>query len=76
MTIGNHEHDYQSAAWQQYTMAELGQWVHLLTTRAGHRSNADKRKKDLYDARNYWSMMGAILDAMEKASEDQPKPAA
>jgi hypothetical protein len=60
-----HEPDYKPGAWRQYTLAELGQWVHLLATRAGHRADAAKRKKDLDDARNYWRMMGACLDELE-----------
>jgi hypothetical protein len=64
--IESHEPDYKPGAWQQYTLAELGQWVHLLATRAGHRDNAAKRAKDLADARNYWRMMGAFLDELGK----------
>lgn len=63
-----HERDYKQAAWQQYTLAELGDWVHLLAKRATHRSNDEKRKKDLYDARNYWAMMGEHLTALEAAA--------
>lgn len=64
-TIDAHKGDYKAQAWEAYTLAELGQWVHLLATRAGHRDNAEKRAKDFYDARNYLAMMGAKLDAME-----------
>ena len=64
-TIGQHQQDYKPQAYEAYTLAELGQWVHLLATRAGHRDNAEKRAKDLYDARNYLEMMRAKLDAIE-----------
>lgn len=66
MAIKAHERDYKSNAWEQYSMAELGQWVHLLSTRATHRSDKAKRKKDLYDARNYLSMMEEKLSVLEK----------
>lgn len=55
--IEKHEGDYAPAAWDAYTFSELGNWVHLLATRAGHRANAEKKAKDLYDAQNYLSMM-------------------
>jgi hypothetical protein len=65
MSIEKHATNYKPQAWEAYTLAELGQWVHLLATRAGHRDNAEKRAKDLYDARNYLDMMRAKLDAIE-----------
>jgi len=66
-----HQVDYKPRAWEAYTLAELGWWVHLLTKRAGHRSNAEKRAKDLYDAKNYLSMMEAKLEeAKLKARQD------
>lgn len=65
MSIDQHAADYKPQAWEAYTMAELGMWVHLLSTRASHRDNAEKRAKDLYDARNYLDMMRAKLDAIE-----------
>jgi hypothetical protein len=46
-------------------MQELGEWVHLLCKRAEHRSNPKKRKKDLYDARNYLSFMDEKLKKLE-----------
>ena len=57
-----YENNYRSEAWQEYTLAELGQWVHLCAKRASHRANADKRSKDLRDAQNYLDMMQAKLD--------------
>lgn len=65
MNIEQHAADYKPKAWEAYTLAELGQWVHLFAKRAEHRDNAEKRAKDLYDARNYLDMMRAKLDAIE-----------
>ena len=62
-----HEKDYKPKAWEQYTFAELGGWVHLLTTRAGHRVKGLKRDKDLLDAKNYIEMMLAKLDVLLQA---------
>lgn len=62
-----HQADYQPRAWEQYTFAELGDWVHLLTTRAGHRVQGPKRNKDLMDAKNYLEMMRAKLDVLLQA---------
>jgi len=56
------EPNYKPNAWQAYTIAELGQWVHLLTKRAEHRNEKDKASKDLRDAQNYLDMMQAIVD--------------
>lgn len=64
-SIKPHQPDYKPAAWEAYTLAELGQWVHLFAKRAGHRDNPAKRAKDLADARNYLAMMSAHLDAIE-----------
>jgi len=67
-----HRVDYKPQAWEAYTLAELGWWVHLLTKRAGHRLNAEKRAKDLRDAGNYLSMMGAKLEeARIRAQKEQ-----
>lgn len=63
--IEKHEEDYKEKAWKQYSFAELGQWVELLTKRASHRACKEKRDKDLYDARNYLSMIDAKLKELE-----------
>ncbi len=54
---------YKPAAWQEYTLDELGHWVRLFVKRAGMRADAAKRAKDLDDAQNYLSMMQAHIDA-------------
>jgi hypothetical protein len=61
-----HANDYKNKAWQQYTEEELGWWVRLLTKRAEHRDNEDKKAKDLYDAGNYQAM----LDEMQQAGAE------
>lgn len=60
--IKTHQGDYKNDAWRQYTPEELGQWVALLLKRASHRSNEEKRLKDLYDASNYLAMLQAHLE--------------
>lgn len=67
-----HQREYKPQAWQAYTLQELGMWVHLFAKRAEHRADQDKRRKDLYDARNYLKMMEAHLDALDKATGRQP----
>lgn len=66
-SIVKDEPNYKPAAWQEYTLAELGAWVHLFTKRAGMRDNADKARKDLQDAQAYLDMMQANVDAMKAA---------
>ena len=79
-SIFPHKYDYKEGAWTEYSLAELGWFVHLLVQRSSHRSNLEKRRKDLYDARNYLNMMDAQLDHLEnqlyedlKRSEEMPK---
>lgn len=71
--IRAHDQDYKEEAWKQYSMQELGNWVHLLSKRAQHRSNLDKCKKDLYDARNYLSMMEEKLKEIEYFDDNAGK---
>jgi hypothetical protein len=61
-SLAPHQDKYKPAAWTGYTIAELGHWVHLLTTRAGHRTDLAKKTKDLDDAQNYLNMMQAHID--------------
>lgn len=63
--IKPHADDYKDMSWVCYDPAELGQWVALLVKRSTHRSNLQKRAKDLYDARNYLSMLDAQLSCLE-----------
>ena len=62
-----HQTDYEAQAWEAYTLAELGQWVHLFTKRAKHRTNFAKKDKDLSDAQNYLSMMQSKLDEVGRS---------
>ena len=64
-SIKEHQPKYKEGAWKLYSMAELGQWVHLLTKRAEHRSVPEKREKDLTDAQNYLNIMQAMLDSVK-----------
>jgi hypothetical protein len=71
-SIQPHQKDYHANAWDQYSLQELGHWVHLLAKRALHRSNREKAKKDIYDARNYLQMMQAKLTAAEVEIDVRP----
>lgn len=65
-SLSKHVQDYQYRSWDDYTMLELGSFVHLLSKRAHHRSNKKKVEKDLYDAQNYLNMMQSKLDALKE----------
>lgn len=54
---------YKQDAWKQYTPLELGNWVHLLVKRAGHRADVVKREKDLNDAQAYLDMLSQHINA-------------
>jgi hypothetical protein len=64
--LNNHQEDYAPAAWEEYTFQELGMWVHLYAERATHRTNEEKRQKDLYDATSYAEMLVAKLKALKE----------
>lgn len=59
-----HQPKYVEGIWKQYTLSELGNWVHLFAKRSQHRNDLEKKKKDLTDAQNYLNMMQAHLDAL------------
>jgi hypothetical protein len=61
-SIKAHSADYKDQAWKDYTVQELGMFVHLFVKRAKHRLNLDKKAKDLYDAQNYLNMMQKHID--------------
>jgi len=66
-----HQDKYPAKAWEGYSLAELGYWVHLLTKRAKHRSDFAKKDKDLLDAQNYLNMMQSkLVEAKHFTLED------
>lgn len=64
-SIKPHSLDYKAGSWKNYTIEELGQWVHLLTKRAQNRTNPTKAAKDLHDAYNYLNMMRAKVEGIQ-----------
>lgn len=62
-SIKGHSRKYCNHSWMEYSIAELGWWVHLLIERASHRNDLGKRAKDVEDAQNYLNMMQAHIDA-------------
>lgn len=64
--LARYEVNYAQDAWQEYSLAELGQWVHLYAKRAEHRATREARDRDLQDAQNYLSMMQARLDELKR----------
>lgn len=66
--IEPHQGKYREGAWRNYTLAELGNFVHLLAKRSQHRTDPVKRTKDIEDARNYLRMMKSHLNWLENQS--------
>lgn len=64
--IKKHQPDYKPKAWENYSLQELGNWIHLFHKRSAHRDNKEKSKKDLYDAKNYLWMMEQNLKQRAK----------
>ncbi len=66
-----HQAKYKDGIWRDYTLTELGWFVHLLVKRSLHRKDYDKREKDLIDARNYLGMMSSKLDFLEEQFREE-----
>lgn len=64
-SIEKHSSDYKDIVWQDYSLFELGMWVHLFCKRARHRANKEKIEKDLYDAQNYLNMMQSHINELK-----------
>jgi len=62
--LEKHQTDYKPKAYENYSVKELGDFVHLLSKRATHRSNKDKATKDIYDAKNYLTMITLKLKSI------------
>ena len=59
--LGEHQSKFKVKSWKNYTDEELRWWITLLRKRAEHRSDKDKRDKDLKDASNYTLMLNESL---------------
>jgi len=55
--LSEHQSKFKVKSWKNYTDEELRWWIKLLRKRAEHRSDEDKRTKDLKDASNYELML-------------------
>ena len=66
-SIEHHQVDYKEGIWQQYSLLELGSWVHLFCKRAYHRIKREKIEKDLHDAQAYLDMMQAHIDEAKES---------
>lgn len=72
MSIEQHAADYKDDAWRAYSLEELARWVVLLTLRASHRSNIEKREKDLADAQTYAEMFARKFEAEAQVAREAP----
>ena len=71
--IEKHEDKYKKEAWRAYDLSELGMWAHLFVKRSAHRTDFDKKIKDLTDAKNYLAMAVAIVEEEINTAMDQEK---
>jgi hypothetical protein len=67
--IKEHSEKYKRGAWRDYSIDELGHWIHLLAKRSTHRTYEANRMKDLEDAQSYLSMIQAHLAHLIKYKE-------
>lgn len=67
--IKEYTNDYKDRAWEEYSIEELGNMIHLLAKKATHRSKDYKRKSDLKEARNYLAMIDTKLKELEEDPE-------
>jgi len=63
-SIKPHQDKYREGAWRDYSISELGSWVHLFVKRSQHRKDAAKKDKDLQDAQNYLDMIQSHINAL------------
>lgn len=66
--IKQHSDKYKNGSWEDYTPEQLAHWVINMGIRATHRSNREKARKDIEDARTYLSMLEAWLEEREDES--------
>lgn len=64
MGLDEHAKDYKRHAWDQYTIMELGNWVHNFVKKSEQRANKVKATKDLHYAKNYCFMMEQKIKEM------------
>lgn len=62
-----HQPDYKPKSWEEYSFQELGNIIGFFAKRATHRATDIKKVKDLYDAKNYLTMME---EKLKSASEE------
>jgi len=72
--IKEHSDKFVNGSWRNYSFEELGNFVHLLTKRANHRTDELKASKDLHDASNYLVMMQAKFNEQTEGILDKFKP--
>ena len=71
MGIAKHQADYKPEIWRNYSIEELGNWIHLFNKRATHRVNDEKARKDLHDAKNYlWMIEQNLMETALELSVD------
>jgi len=61
-SILKHRDKYIDGSWRDYSLQELGNFVHNLAKRSQNRANLYGKEKDLEDAQNYLNMMQAHID--------------
>jgi len=64
-SIEDNQDDYHEGPWKTYSNLELGRLVHNLLKRAMHRKNAEKKAKDIKDARVYLDMLTRHVELAE-----------
>lgn len=65
LSLVEHQSKYKDGAWHDYSVSELGGIVAFFVKRASHRTDMDKRAKDLLDAQNYLDMIQAHVDEVK-----------
>ena len=59
--LGEHQSKFKVKSWKNYTDEELRWWIKLLRKRAEHRTDPEKKAKDIKDASNYGLMLSESL---------------
>jgi hypothetical protein len=68
--LGEHQSKFKVKSWKNYSDEELEWWIKLLRKRAEHRSDEEKRNKDLKDASNYALMLNESMKYTMKDNDE------
>jgi hypothetical protein len=65
--IKEHANKYHDGIWREYSFDELAHWTNNFLKRSTHRTNAEKKAKDIKDGLNYARMFLAKAEELAES---------